>query len=63
MNDRYILIATAVLVIFFFIGGLMDILGHFLSKMFLFVGFLVIVIYIIITKARDDDESQQKTLP
>lgn len=63
MNDRYILIATAVLVIFFFIGGLMDILGHFLSKMFLFVGFLVIVIYIIITKARYDDESQQKNLP
>jgi hypothetical protein len=63
MNDRYILIATAVLVIFFFIGGLMDILVHFLSKMFLFVGFLVIVIYIIITKARDDHESQQKNLP
>jgi len=63
MNDRYILLATAILVIFFFVGGLMDILGHFLSKMFLFVGFLAIVISIIVIKARDDDESQQKNLP
>ncbi len=58
MNDRYILIATAVLVAFFFVGGLMDILGHFLSKMFLFVGFLVVVIYVIIIKAQDDAEDQ-----
>jgi len=58
MNDRYILIATAVLVAFFFVGGLLDILGHFLSKMFLFVGFLGIVIYVIIIKAQDDAEDQ-----
>ncbi len=58
MNDRYILIVTAVLVAFFFVGGLMDILGHFLSKMFLFVGFLVIVIYMIIVKAQDESENQ-----
>jgi hypothetical protein len=58
MNDRYILIVTAVLVAFFFVGGLMDILGHFLSKMFLFVGFLVIVIYMIIVKSQDEPENQ-----
>lgn len=58
MNDRYILIVTAVLVAFFFVGGLMDILGHFLSKMFLFVGFLVIVIYMIIVKAQDEPDNQ-----
>ncbi|MEZ4796305.1 MAG: hypothetical protein R2785_03950 [Flavobacteriaceae bacterium] len=54
MNDRNVLIATAVLVTFFFVGGLLDILGHFLSKMFLFVGFLAIVIYVIVVKAKDD---------
>lgn len=53
MNDRHILIATAVLVAFFFVGGLLDILGHFLSKMFLFVGFLAVVIYVIVVKAQD----------
>ncbi|MCB0463042.1 MAG: hypothetical protein KDC81_10105 [Flavobacteriaceae bacterium] len=58
MNDRYILIATAVLVAFFFVGGLLDILDHFLSKMFLFVGFLGIVIYVIVIKAQDEPEEQ-----
>ena len=64
MNDRYILIATALLVTFFFVGGLLDILDHFLSKMFLIVGFIAIVIYVIIIKAKeDDDDTQQKNLP
>jgi hypothetical protein len=58
MNDRNILIATAVLVAFFFVGGLLDILGHFLSKMFLFVGFVVIVIYVIVIKAQEDTNDQ-----
>jgi len=56
MNDKHIILATAFLVIFLFIGGLMDILDHFLSKMILIVGFLAIVIYIIITKAKETDE-------
>jgi len=55
MNDRNILLASALLVVFFFIGGLLDILDHFLSKMILFVGFLGVVIYMIITKAKDDN--------
>ena len=58
MNDRYILIATAVLVAFFFVGGLLDILGHFLSKMILICGFLVIVIYVIVIKAQDEPDEQ-----
>ena len=58
MNDRYILIATAVLVAFFFVGGLLDILDHFLSKMFLFVGFFAVIIYVIIIKAQDDSDDQ-----
>ena len=58
MNDRYVLLATAVLVTFFFVGGLLDILGHFLSKMFLFVGFLAVVVYVIVVKAQDDIDEQ-----
>lgn len=56
MNDKHILLASAVLVIFLFIGGMMDILDHFLSKMILFVGLLAIVIYIVIAKAKEIDE-------
>jgi hypothetical protein len=62
MKDRYVLLATAILVIFFFVGGLLDILGHFLSQMVLILGFLGIVAYIIITKAKSD-EDEQKNLP
>jgi hypothetical protein len=58
MNDRYIILATAVLVTFFFVGGLLDILDHFLSKMFLFVGFLIVVIYIIIVIAQEETDEQ-----
>lgn len=63
MNDKFVLTLSAFLVIFFFVGGLLDILDHFLSKMFLFTGFLAIVIHIIIIKAKDDEDSQQKNLP
>ena len=55
MTNRYILLATAILAIFFFIGGMFDILDHFLSKMILIAGFLAIVIYIIVIKSQDDD--------
>ena len=58
MKDRYILLATAFLAIFFFIGGMLDILDHFLSKMILFTGFLGVVIYMIIIKAKDDENVQ-----
>jgi hypothetical protein len=56
MNDKHILLASAVLVIYLFVGGLMDILDHFLSKMILFVGLLGIVIYIVVAKAKEVDE-------
>ena len=59
MKDRIILLASAILVIFFFIGGLLDILNHFLSKTFLFVGFLVLVLYIIFVKAKEDHDDIQ----
>jgi len=58
MNDRYILLASAFLAIFFFLGGMLGVLDHFLSKMILFTGFLVFVIYIIFTKAKDDKNVQ-----
>ena len=54
MKDRIIILASSILVIFFFIGGLLDILNHFLSKTFLFVGFLVIILYITFIKAREE---------
>lgn len=65
MNNRYVLLATVTLVIFFFVGGLLDILEHFLSRMILFVGFTAIVIYVIWIKSQDDDveDNQQKNLP
>jgi hypothetical protein len=56
MKDRIIILASSILVIFFFIGGLLDILNHFLSKTFLFVGFLVIILYIIFIKAREEHD-------
>ena len=54
MNDRIVLVATATLVLFFFVGGMFDILEHFLSRMFLFVGFLVIVLRVILDKNQRD---------
>ena len=62
MSNRFVFMLSAFLVIFFFIGGLLDILGHFISKMILVCGFLAIVIHMIIIKSKDED-NQEKNLP
>lgn len=66
MNNRYILLATAILVIFFFIGGLLDVLNHFISKMILIAGFVTLIIFVIIEKSKDSgdgDITNKKNLP
>ena len=62
MSNRFVFMLSAFLVIFFFIGGLLDILGYFISKMILVCGFLAIVIHMIIIKSKDED-NQEKNLP
>jgi hypothetical protein len=54
MNERFTLLASALLVAFFFLAGLLDILDNFLVMMILFIGFFGIVINIVIIKSRDD---------
>lgn len=61
MNDRFTLLASALLVAFFFIAGLLELLDNFIVMMILFIGFFGIVINIIIIKSRDDEH--KKNLP
>ncbi|MBT8273680.1 MAG: hypothetical protein KJO77_07735 [Bacteroidia bacterium] len=61
IKDHTSLLASAGLVLFFFIAGLLDILDNPVIKILMIAGFVVIVINIILTKSRDDDE--QKNLP
>jgi len=67
MNNRSILLATALLVTFFFLGGLLDILNHFISKMILFAGFVTLIVFVIIEKSKDivdeHDDTNKKNLP
>ena len=60
MNDKFTLLASALLVAFFFIAGLLELLDNFIVMMILFIGFFGIVINIIIIKSRDD---HKKNLP
>ena len=65
-NNRSILLATAILVAFFFFGGLLDILNHFISKMILIAGFVTLIIFIILEKSKDSgdgDITNKKNLP
>ncbi len=61
MNDRFTLLASALLVAFFFIAGLLELLDNFIVMMILFIGFFGIVINIVIIKSRDDEH--KKNLP
>jgi len=47
MNDNLALIGATGLGVFFFIGGVLNILDHFLVKMILFTGLAVLLIYVI----------------
>ncbi len=61
MNDKTSLIATVVLMLFFFVSGLLNILDNPVIKILLFAGFVAIIINIIITKSKDKDD--RKNLP
>lgn len=55
MNDRLTLIASAVLILFFFVGGLFDILDHIVSKIVLGVIFGGIIINVLIAKPEHEE--------
>ncbi|WP_347925361.1 hypothetical protein [Pontimicrobium sp. SW4] len=54
MKNNVTLLATALLVAFFFIAGLLQLLDNFIVMMLLFLGFIGIVVNIILIKSRDD---------
>lgn len=54
MRSNIILLASGLLVVFFFIAGLLEWLDNFIVMMLLFLGFIGIVVNIIIIKSRDD---------
>ena len=60
MNDKLTLLTSALLVAFFFIAGLLELLDNFIVMMILFIGFLGILINIVIIKSRND---HKKNLP
>jgi TM2 domain-containing membrane protein YozV len=60
MSDKTTLLTTALLVAFFFITGLLELLDNFIVMMILFLGFIGIVIHIILGKSKDTDK---KNLP
>ena len=53
MNDKLTLLASAILVAFFFVAGLFDLLDHVITKIILFVGFFGLGLSIVIVKSRD----------
>ena len=55
MNNKVTLLATGLLVVFFFLAGLLEILNNFIVMMLLFLGFIGIVVNIIIIKSKDED--------
>jgi hypothetical protein len=55
MNDRLTLIATAVLVVFFFVGGVLDILDQIISKIVLGLLFFGIIINVLMTKPESEE--------
>jgi len=54
MSDKATLLATGILVVFFVIAGLFDLLDNFLVMMLLFLGFIGIVVNILIVKSREE---------
>ncbi len=56
MGDKITLLATALLVAFFFIAGLLELLDNFIVMMILFLGFIGIVIHLILGKSKDADK-------
>ena len=60
MNDKSTLLATALLIAFFFIAGLLQLLDNFIVMMILFLGFIGIVVHIILVKSKNDSK---KNLP
>ena len=59
-NDKISLFSTALLALFFFIVGLIDLLDNFIVRMILFLGFIGIVVNIIIIKSKSGNK---KNLP
>lgn len=60
MNDRISLLASALLILFFIISGILDILDLLIVRVIIFTVFLAIIINILIIKSKDEDE---KNLP
>jgi len=58
MNNTISLIATAVLTLFFFVCGVIDILDNFVIKLLLFGGYIAIIVNIIIIKSKEDEEEE-----
>lgn len=56
MNDHLALLGSGALGIFFFICGVLNILDHFLVKMILFTGFVVLIIYVIYVTSKKKKE-------
>jgi len=61
INDRTSLLASAGLILFFFVAGLLNILDNPVIKILMIIGFFALILNIIITKSKDDNE--QKNLP
>ena len=60
MNDRISLLASALLILFFIISGILDILDLLIVRVIIFTVFLAIIINLLIIKSKDEDE---KNLP
>jgi len=58
MDDQTTLIGTAVLILFFLVGGMLDILDNPVIKVILFSGFIAIVANIIIAQSKHDDDKK-----
>lgn len=58
MSDKTTLLATGLLVAFFFITGLLELLDNFIVMMVLFLGFIGIVVHIILVKSKEDSKKK-----
>jgi hypothetical protein len=54
MRNNVTLLASGLLVVFFFLAGLLELLDNFIVMMLLFLGFIGIIANIIIVKSKDD---------
>lgn len=55
MNNKTTLLSTGVLVVFFLLAGLLELLDNFIVRMLLFLGFIGIVVNILIIKSKEDE--------